>query len=398
MAEERSLADDPLFADLTPVPEHPAGNLVVNIRVSKLFQEASEYFRALLVKGEYSERGLKLAAFVIAHNSANYTAWHYRRKCLELIDGDFNAELAYVSKISQSQAKNYQVWQHRKLVVEKLNNAGNEFKDTKLNLEIDAKNYHVWSYRQWLLRTFPFKLDEEFAFADSLLQDDIRNNSAWNHRYFLLQTFEKFVPASVEREVNYAVQSLVQLKYNESAWNYLEGLTRLPSFTQFPLVLKLASSVTAVESRCRFAHAFLLEVLANASTPTDLPAELFDAAMEFTVAGIEESAKEAMKKAKVSGADADASLSASELNTLPAAGTTSESSSSTSSSASEATETKSSSTKSAAAVKCGRAANVDRAKQACEVLIIIDGVRAKFWTYRLAQLDVLAQQLAAPPT
>lgn len=41
------------------------------------------YFRAIQQKNETSKRALQLTADVIQHNSANYTAWYYRRRCLK---------------------------------------------------------------------------------------------------------------------------------------------------------------------------------------------------------------------------------------------------------------------------------------------------------------------------
>lgn len=49
---------------------------------------------SILASGEYSERTLKLSGEVIARNAANYTAWQFRRKCIEVLHADATPEVS----------------------------------------------------------------------------------------------------------------------------------------------------------------------------------------------------------------------------------------------------------------------------------------------------------------
>lgn len=117
--------------------------------------------------------------------------------------------------------KNYQVWNHRRFLVDKLGDGSQELRFTRQILgpesELpckDSKNYHAWSHRcdcvgsrchfgwsapphhvsglfgllrQWALARFNM-WDRELGFVEELLEDDVRNNSAWNHRWFVIES------------------------------------------------------------------------------------------------------------------------------------------------------------------------------------------------------------------
>jgi protein farnesyltransferase/geranylgeranyltransferase type-1 subunit alpha len=69
-----------------------------------------DYFRAILNLDERSSRALALTEEVIVLNAANYTAWHFRRLCLEALKSDLKKEMAYVDRIANRNPKNYQLW------------------------------------------------------------------------------------------------------------------------------------------------------------------------------------------------------------------------------------------------------------------------------------------------
>lgn len=112
------------------------------------------YFRAVVVKGEKSERALELTENALRLNAANYTVWQYRRDILKELKSDLAKELSYIEDVILNNPKNYQVWHHRRVIVEHLNDGGHELELTAKVLALDAKNYHAWQHRQWAIVAF----------------------------------------------------------------------------------------------------------------------------------------------------------------------------------------------------------------------------------------------------
>lgn len=54
----------------------------------------------------------------------------------------------------ENNPKNYQVWHHRRVIVEWLNDPSEELNLTAKILSHDAKNYHAWQHRQWVIGTY----------------------------------------------------------------------------------------------------------------------------------------------------------------------------------------------------------------------------------------------------
>lgn len=238
------------------------------------YSDVMDLFRAVLQRNELSPRTLLLSEAVIDVNSANYSAWHFRRLCLEALHSDLSAELEWVAGVARDTPKNYQLWHHRRTLLERLadcspKRAFNELSLTAEVLQADAKNYHAWSHRQWCLHFFarptPAEVaaaaaDEnrdgavelpvhanvfaaELVFVDGLLKDDVRNNSAWNQRFFVrthaprsAEAAKHAAPAGsrghpfsasmLSEEIAYTGSKLALAPHNESPWNYLEGLMR----------------------------------------------------------------------------------------------------------------------------------------------------------------------------
>jgi protein farnesyltransferase/geranylgeranyltransferase type-1 subunit alpha len=118
----------------------------------------------------------------------NYAAWSYKQNCLDsrlLAD-----ELEYIRRYTIDTPKNYQLWQHRSVVVARMHscgelNIGEELESVADELKENPKNYHAWQYRQHLLQTYPFDRETESRFVLECLRRDSWNNSAWNHAVFL---------------------------------------------------------------------------------------------------------------------------------------------------------------------------------------------------------------------
>jgi len=151
-----------------------------------------------------------------------------------LSEKNLNGELDLIDDLAEENPKCYQLWHHRQLVVEKLNDPSRELEFIADMLADDSKNYHAWSYRQWVVKTFNL-WNGELPFIESMIDLDIRNNSAWNQRFYVL----KFGPSGtgeeiVRREIDYAIEKIMIAPHNESPWNYLAGVAQIASFEAHP--------------------------------------------------------------------------------------------------------------------------------------------------------------------
>lgn len=103
----------PEWEDVQPLYVDDGGK-VVAIQYTQPHAEAISYFRALVAKNERSNRMLKLTAEMIRYNQADYTAWQIRWQCVEALNADLQQEFAFTRSIMLDNAKNYQLWNHRR--------------------------------------------------------------------------------------------------------------------------------------------------------------------------------------------------------------------------------------------------------------------------------------------
>lgn len=129
-----------------------------------------------------------------------------------------------MDELAATYLKTYQVWHHRRLLVQKTNNPAPELAFITNALQIDTKNYHTWSYRQWILAHFN---DDalwrgELPFVEHMLDSDLRNNSAWHHRFFVV--FQSGVRKGDEDRAVVVRRELMYV-YAESSHVWLTELT-----------------------------------------------------------------------------------------------------------------------------------------------------------------------------
>ena len=158
-------------------------------------EEISSYFRAVLLKDEISLRAYHLTAEVLKYNPGDYHAWHHRRKCIDNKDLGISTadELAYLNKVGIDLEKNFQIWHHRRCIMEQHKADFQKEKDFLYDIFCsDSKNYHAWGYRLWLVERFEL-WDGELEFVnEELSEGEFTNNSLWSYRYFILMKTRLF--------------------------------------------------------------------------------------------------------------------------------------------------------------------------------------------------------------
>lgn len=203
-----------------------------------------------------SQRVLDLTETIIRMNPAHYSAWYaiilysimvdsadwdgdafirqYRYQTLLAINAPLDVELKLMDELAVKFLKTYQVWHHRRLLLQHGvlgDSPAIELVFIAEGLSKDEKNYHTWAYRQWVLAHF--NRDElwagELPFVEEMLEIDVRNNSAWNHRFFVVFTSgvrqgDEGRDKVARRELAFTKEKIALAPNNMSAWNYLRGV------------------------------------------------------------------------------------------------------------------------------------------------------------------------------
>ncbi|KAH8428663.1 bifunctional protein farnesyltransferase/protein geranylgeranyltransferase [Aspergillus melleus] len=257
MAESQSYSTDPEWANIQPIElddGSDSGSLpLATIAYPSEYLEATSYLRAVMAANEMSERALKLTEDIISMNPAHYTVWIYRAKIIFALEKDLHEELDWLNRISLKFLKNYQIWQHRQVLMASTTHFPTlPPKELDFLMDMfaqDSKNYHVWTYRHWLVRRFQlWDTPRETQDVESLLNADVRNNSAWNHRFMLrfgprADEPDAGMPNSngpaaekgqlavvdedlVDAELEYAKSKILLAPENRSPWSYARGVLR----------------------------------------------------------------------------------------------------------------------------------------------------------------------------
>ena len=211
--------------DFTPVPQFSDKVKLMKIKYSKEETKVMDIFRAVFLSKEISYRVYDLTSLVISFFPNNYNAWVLRRECLDKIkEIDPYAELNWLDSTILVNQKNYQIWHHRKLLIEKMNDVSHEKNVLAKVFESEPKNFHAWSHRIWMIRRFN-NTENEFEFIDKMLKEDIKNNSVWNYRFFLVQYIngDKLNKDIIENEIKYALEKIKGCPVNESPYSYIRG-------------------------------------------------------------------------------------------------------------------------------------------------------------------------------
>jgi protein farnesyltransferase/geranylgeranyltransferase type-1 subunit alpha len=281
-----------LFEDIEPVDLSAADGTspFVVIKTSDHFKLVHGLIYALMNRNERSERALVLTTEVIQQNSANYTAWVWRRACLESLGlpARLDDELEFTLNWIKASPKNYQVWFHRRWLIDtafsyaeaasataqsQKNIITAEFQFIEDALSSDAKNYNCFCHRVFLVglsaawQTVDESIAMELKFTAELIEKDVRSNSAWSYRRQTLQKIvskdEPLLPYDVVAdEIRFGVQRLTMAPSNESVWQYIRSLNGWQAFPHVKEVAEFFAHESAEASgfHNRFALMTLLEL------------------------------------------------------------------------------------------------------------------------------------------
>ena len=276
MEEETFVFNKELYSDLTPItcPVPP----VCSINYSDRFREAMGYFRALTEKNEYSERALLLTAVIIDLNSADYSAWYYRRRIIKSLPNyDIQKEYQFIEDLGDSICKNYQVWGHRQYLVGVTGDYMKELEFTNEMLEDDNKNYHCWSHRVWVCNKFNCWVGE-LEYTRKMIESDIRNNSAWSHRFHtykilnLLGNKEKMM-----EELEFVESTFRQCSNNEAVWTYILGLFNIQTSDEMKALFSdFVSKIVEKRQFCCYAKICYVNIFKNTEKAIEYARELKD--------------------------------------------------------------------------------------------------------------------------
>jgi protein farnesyltransferase/geranylgeranyltransferase type-1 subunit alpha len=65
------------------------------------------YFRAIILSNEISDRVYRLTFNIINYLPSNYNVWYIRRKCINKLNIDANEEINFLNKIIDGNEKVY---------------------------------------------------------------------------------------------------------------------------------------------------------------------------------------------------------------------------------------------------------------------------------------------------
>lgn len=213
------------FSEIESLTQFSSNIQILQIKYQENNQKLMDILRYVLNSKEISIRVFDLTTEIIKFSPWTYEVWVIRRKCLsEIEEIDIYDEIEFTNNILIYYSKVYQVWHHRKLLIDKLNECSQEKKIMQKILEKDSKNFHCWSHRIWMIRRFN-NIEGEFEFIEQMLENDVKNNSVWNYRFFLVEYINKnnVNENIIKKEIEYALNKIKLVPFNESPFNYING-------------------------------------------------------------------------------------------------------------------------------------------------------------------------------
>lgn len=205
------------WKDVTPVPNPQKSFYPFYVEMEPHYDQLMGYFRAIMNSGEESERAKTITNSVILNNPSNPCPFWYRRRVLESIGYNEKEELQFINSVLLDDSlKSYQLWFHRKWLVDNFKERPKGVELLKRIMIEDEKNFHAWSYSLWLAERWDMHR-EVFDLTTYFINLDSRNNSAWSARMKILEKSGR----SLEEEMKFALDTFASDLTNESVCSYI---------------------------------------------------------------------------------------------------------------------------------------------------------------------------------
>jgi len=145
----------------------------------------------------------------------------------------FDLVLSHSDDWCHKNPKNYQVWFHRRWLVEQIYRRllmdteelyAKETSRISELIESEPKHLNAWSHRLFLanlFKVFESNAELELAFAEKFIEKDVRNNTAWSYRRHCL---DRAGSTDWGREITFVLGHIMKAPSNESPWVYLRSI------------------------------------------------------------------------------------------------------------------------------------------------------------------------------
>lgn len=180
---------------------------------------------------KYTSESLCAVKKYISVLPTDYSAWVLHREVVDFLvsNGNYSLqeELEWIRPLARAHHKNYQIWHHFQILVEKMQH--NILKDPEILsiCEDEPKSIHFWGF---FVRAVNLHLYKALAFTEQMIRRDVRNNSAFSARSTvlirLLRQPRSPLDVLLERERGF-LSEIAVLEKNPAFWAYVESLSTI---------------------------------------------------------------------------------------------------------------------------------------------------------------------------
>lgn len=106
-----------IYSDLEETEQYDPNCSILRIKYNEIDNYINSIFRTTLVKKEISKRVYDLTTLILEISATNYMGWLIRRICIDELN--MKEDYIWLNNQTKLNQKCYQIWNHRKILVEK---------------------------------------------------------------------------------------------------------------------------------------------------------------------------------------------------------------------------------------------------------------------------------------